>query len=114
MFAWLEKSNNRRILLQETPFVKKKHADISDSEWNGWAVHIFFSHFSRGVSFFFNKKINVDILNIHRSKDGGKLLVNAKIDNLFSIINIFATNKGQFLIQWIRLSICILNKTVKL
>lgn len=23
MFAWLEKSNNRRILLQETPFVKK-------------------------------------------------------------------------------------------
>lgn len=25
MFAWLEKSNNRRILLQETPFVKKKN-----------------------------------------------------------------------------------------
>lgn len=81
MFAWLEESNIRRILLQETHFVEK-HADIYDRKCNGRAVHgFFYSPFSRGVSFFFNKEINVDILNIHRSRDGGKLFVNAKIDD---------------------------------
>ena len=63
--------------------------------WNGKTIHSFSdSSFSRGVSILFSKKCNIDILNVHKSNDGRKLLVNAKIeDELLTIVNVYAPNK---------------------
>ena len=75
----------------------EKRAELYDRKWNGKAIHAFTdTPLSRGVSGFFfkNKECNIDILNVHKSNDGRKLLVNAKIDEtLLTIVNLYATNK---------------------
>lgn len=39
------------------------------------------SPFGRGVSVLFNEECNIDILNVHKSKEGRKRLVNATIED---------------------------------
>lgn len=93
-FSWLEDNKTNITLLQETHFIEKR-AELYDRKWNGKAIHAFSdSPFSRGVSVLFNKECNIDILNVHKSNDGRKLLVNAKIDEtLLTIVNLYAPNK---------------------
>ena len=41
----------------------------------------------------FRKEIDINIINVHRSNDARKLLVNVKIyDNLITFINVYAPN----------------------
>ena len=63
--------------------------------WDGKTIHSFSdSSFSRGVSILLSKKYNLDILNVHKSNDDRKLLVNGKIDDEFlTIVNVYAPNK---------------------
>ena len=49
--------------------------------------------YSRGVSVLFKKDLPVQILNVHRSIDGRKLLINVKFeDKTFSLVNVYAPN----------------------
>lgn len=93
-FSWLEDNKTNITLLQETHFIEKRE-ELYDRKWNGKAIHAFSdSPFSRGVSVLFNKECIIDILNVHKSNDGRKLLVNAKIDEtLLTIVNLYAPNK---------------------
>jgi exonuclease III len=46
------------------------------------------------VSILFRKQLPGEILNIHRSKDGRRLLVNTRFEeNVFTLVNIYARNQ---------------------
>lgn len=92
-YIWLEQNRFDVVLLQETHFIEK-YKDNYDSRWNGNCIHAFSdSPYSRGVSILFRKELNVDILNVHKSEDARKLLVNVKIDDtLITFINVYAPN----------------------
>ena len=65
-----------------------------NSRWFGKSIHCYTdSSYSRGVSVLFKKDLPVEILDIHRSIDGRKILVNVKLnDNIFSLVNVYAPN----------------------
>lgn len=100
-YIWLEQNRFDVVLLQETHFIEK-YKDNYDSRWNGNCIHAFSdSPYSRGVSILFRKELNVDILNVHKSEDARKLLVNVKIDDtLITFINVYAPNTEKARIEF--------------
>ena len=51
------------------------------------------SQHSRGTSILFRKRLDIEIINVHKSNDGRLLLLNLIFkDNKFSIMNIYAPN----------------------
>ena len=92
-YKWSEQNNFDAVLLQETYYVEK-FKEKYDFIWNDISIHNFSdSPYSRGVSILFRKEIDVNIINVHRSNDARKLLVNVKIyDNLITFINVYAPN----------------------
>ena len=80
------------ILIHETHFVEKYECG-----WNGLSLHYFSdSPFSRRVSILFRKGLDINIISIHKTKDGRKLLVNLNIGDstcTYSFINVFAPNQ---------------------
>ena len=61
--------------------------------WQGKGFHAFSdSTFSRGVSILFNEKLNANVMNVKRSIDGRKILINLEINNFLTIIIVYAPN----------------------
>jgi hypothetical protein len=65
-----------------------------DCSWKGKSIHCFSdSTFSRGASILFRKELDVHIMNIHKTDNGRKLLINLNIeDTAYTLINIYAPN----------------------
>ena len=93
LYTWIAESNFDIILLQETHYIEK-HAIAYNARWFGKSVHCYSdSPYSRGISILFRKNLVYEILDIHRSNDGRKLLVNLKFDGkIITIVNIYAPN----------------------
>ena len=93
-YRWIIDTKLDVILIQETHFVEK-YALQYECGWNGLSLHCFSdSSFSRGVSILFRKGLDINIISIHKTKDGRKLLVNLNIgDSTYSFINVYAPNQ---------------------
>ena len=53
--------------------------------------------------FYFAKNLPVDIINVHKSVDGRKLLINVKIDqNIITLVNIYAPNNEQHRVDFFK------------
>ena len=94
IYSWLSDSNVDIILVQETHFIEKNELQYN-LNWKGKAFHAYSdSTFSRGVSILFNEKLNAKVMNVKRSIDGRKILINLEINkNVFTIINVYAPNE---------------------
>ena len=64
------------------------------SRWFGKAFHSYSdSQYSRGVSILFRKNLPIDVINVHTSIGGRRLLINFKYDEKdFTIVNVYAPN----------------------
>ena len=93
LYSWLNDINIDIAFLQETHYCVKNKVKIN-SRWFGKSIHCYTdSSYSRGVSVLFKKDLPIEILDIHRSIDGRKILVNVKLnDNIFSLVNVYAPN----------------------
>lgn len=93
LYEWLKLSQCDVILLQETHFINK-HELKYNAGWQGKIFHSFSdSSHSKGVSILFQKNLSVEILNVKKSIDGRKILLNVEFDNeIFTIVNIYAPN----------------------
>ena len=93
LYDWLRDIKEDIVFLQETHYVEKNELKYN-SRWFGKSIHNFSnSAYSRGVTILFRKDLNVDIINIHKSADGRKLLINATYEqNIFTFVNIYAPN----------------------
>ena len=93
LYDWLRDTNIDIAFLQETHFVEKNEVTYN-ARWFGKSVHNYSdSTFSRGVSIIFKKDLPIEILNVHKSVDGRKLLLNVKYeDSVFTIVNVYAPN----------------------
>ena len=93
-FSWILDTNIDICFIQETHFVSKNSFQYN-CNWPGESIHAFSdSVFSRGVSILLKKNSNIEVLDIHKSLDGRKLLVNICVneENL-TLVNIYAPNK---------------------
>lgn len=93
LYEWLKLSQCDVILLQETHFIEKNELKYNTG-WYGKIFHSFSdSSHSKGVSVLFRKNLNVEILNVKKSIDGRKILLNVEFDSeIFTIVNIYAPN----------------------
>ena len=93
LYTLLNDSECDIIFLQETHYILENEFKYN-TRWHGTSVHCFSdSVHRRGVSILFRKGLNFDIMNIHRSNDGRKLLVNIHLDDSdITLINIYAPN----------------------
>ena len=91
LYDWLRDIKVDIIFLQETHYIEKNELRYN-SRWFGNSIHNFSdSVYSRGVSILFIKDMNVEIINIHKSADARKLLVNVKYEgNIFTLVNVYA------------------------
>ena len=103
VFDWLCDIKTDIIFLQETHFIEKNEYKYN-ARWFGESYHCFSdSSFSRGVSILFRKNLPVDIINVHKSVDGRKLLINVKIDqNIITLVNIYAPNNEQHRVDFFK------------
>ena len=81
------------ILLQETHFIEKNES-IYNSCWFGKSYHCFSdSQYSRGVSILFRKNLPIHVINVHKSIDGRRILINFQYDDKkITIVNAYAPN----------------------
>jgi exonuclease III len=93
LYTWLSDCNFDIVLLQETHYIDK-NTIAYNARWLGKSIHCYSdSPYSRGVSILFRNNLVHEILNIHKSIDGRKLLVNIKFDDkIITIVNIYAPN----------------------
>ena len=93
LYSWLTDINTDVIFLQETHYVKKYEFKYN-TRWPGESFHYYSdSSHSRGVSILLRKNIPLEVLNVHKSIDGRKLLLNVKYDNnITSFVNVYAPN----------------------
>lgn len=91
-YAWVRQQKGNIILAQETHF-KETMMPYIKTEWQGEVIHSFGTTKSKGVSIFIDKKINPEIINTHKDREGRLLLINVKInDNIYTIVNVYAPN----------------------
>ena len=94
-FSWILDINIDICIIQETHFVPKNSFQYN-CNWPGESIHTFSNTvYSRGMPILLKKKpSNIKVLNIHKSLDGRKLLINICVneENL-SMVNIYASNK---------------------
>ena len=93
IFHWICEKKYDIVFLQET-FLTADLKEKVDQEWKGKAIYNFSdSNHSRGVAILFSSVLNVSIVNTHKSNDGRKLLVNAKLnDKMFTFVNLYSPN----------------------
>ena len=93
LYDWLTDTKVDIIFLQETHYIEKNELRYN-SRWFGKSIHNFSdSVYSRGVSILFRKDLNIEIINVHKSVDARKLLVNVRYDeNVFTFVNVYAPN----------------------
>ena len=93
VFKWLKDNQSDIIFLQET-FCTEQFEEYFKSNWRGHIVHAFSdSKHSRGVCIMFSERCNINVGKIHRSQDGRRLLVNAKLDDTaITLVCIYAPN----------------------
>ena len=97
IYDWLCDIRTDIVFLQETHFIEKNEHRYN-ARWFGNSYHCYSdSSFSRGVSILFRKNLPVEILNVHKSLDGRKLLINIKLENdTITLVNIYAPNNEQY------------------
>ena len=102
-YDWLRDTNIDIVFLQETHYVEKNEVTYN-ARWFGKSVHNYSdSTFSRGVSILFKKDLPIEILNVHKSVDGRKLLVNVKYEeSVFTIVNVYAPNNEDARIEFFK------------
>ena len=101
LYDWLRYIKVDIVFLQETHYVEKNELKYN-SRWFGKSIHNF-SAYSRGVTILFRKDLNFDIINIHKSADGRKFLINATYEqNIFSFVNIYAPNDNGERVQFFK------------
>ena len=93
LYDWLTDTKVDIIFLQETHYIEKNELRYN-SRWFGKSIHNFSDLvYSRGVSILFRKDLNIEIINVHKSVDARKLLVNVRYDeNVFTFVNVYAPN----------------------
>ena len=92
LFTWFADINADIILLQESHFIEKyKNNTMLDGLENTFIIFRFTT--LQGNIHIISKKIDIDIINVHKSNDGKILLLNLIFEeNFFSIMNIYAPN----------------------
>ena len=93
IFQWIIDNKCDIAFLQET-YCTNKLEPILTSDWGGTCVHnVTSSNHSRGVSILFNQNLPVNVIDVHRDRDGRKLLVNIDLfDKTYTLVNIYAPN----------------------
>ena len=72
-YRWIIDTKLDVILIQETHFVEKNPLQF-ECGWNCLSLHCFSDSPSREVSILFRKGLDINIISIHRTKDGQKLV----------------------------------------
>ena len=103
IYDWLCDIKTDIVFLQETHFIEKNEYRYN-ARWFGDSYHCFSdSSFSRGVSILFRKNLPLEVLNVHKSLDGRKILLNIKIDNdIITLVNIYAPNNEQYRLDFFK------------
>ena len=93
LFSILEEHSFDIICLQEV-HCTDNNVDKILRDWKGQSVvGLSDSPFSRGVCILFNDKVELKIIDTHKTNDGRIVLVNVEIKDVpFTIINIYAPN----------------------
>ena len=101
LFDWLRDAELDVIFLQETHFVKEQE-NYYNSRWFGEKYHCFSdSVHSRGVSVLFKQNSKIEVLNVHRSQDGRKILLNVTyLDKTLTLVNAHAPNSEKCRVEF--------------
>ena len=93
LYDWVSDNDIDTVCLQETHYIEPNVFKY-DARWRGLAFHSFSdSPHGRGVSVLFKDKLSIDIINVHKSIDGRRILINFKRENeIYTIINVYAPN----------------------
>ena len=93
LYDWVSDNDIDIVCLQETHYIEPNVFKY-DARWRGLAFHSFSdSPHGRGVSVLFKDKLSIDIINVHKSIDGRRILINFKRENeIYTIINVYAPN----------------------
>ena len=96
IYNWLLEYKFDIILLQETHFIQK-YEEKYNFDWKGNSFHAFSdSVHSRGVSILIKNGLDLKILNVNKSNDGRKIIMNIVLnDRTFTIVNVYAPNDTQ-------------------
>ena len=91
LFHWLKSNKYKIVCLQET-FLTSDKLNSFNTDWNAPCFHcVSNSNHSRGVSILINDNFEHEILGVHSSNDGRKLLLNLKHKGqTYCIVNIYA------------------------
>ena len=102
-YSWLKDSKIDIAFLQETHYIKKNE-NLYNCFWFGKSIHCFSdSSHSRGVSVLLKDGLDIEILDVHISNDGRKLLFNAKCHSTeITFVNIYAPNNETYRIQFFK------------
>ena len=94
IYHWLNENKFQIICLQETFFTNESLADI-ETNWNGTSYHCTSnSKHSRGVSILISKDFEHNVISLHTSDDGRKLLINIEHNGQnYSVVSIYAPNE---------------------
>ena len=93
IFNFLKKKGFDVIMLQETHVNDGKEAKLWDTEWGSKTVHSFSTTSALGVCFLFNKKSNIEILDVLDNEDGRILTTRFKLDNkIYLCTNVYGPN----------------------
>ena len=93
IYQFIKDKNIDIACLQET-FCTINNQRKIDLDWNGSIFHCLTeSAHSRGVSTLIRRSLNYNFVNMFKSNDGRRLLINIEIENEpFTIVNIYAPN----------------------
>lgn len=92
LFYWINQKKIGFTFLQETYWTEDL-LKLIQKEWEGNIVLNSGTQHSKGTAILIRKKLNSEILNIHKSEDGRIVLINVKIEGkILSLINIYAPN----------------------
>lgn len=103
VFTYLADKKADICFLQET-FITKSSVQEFNNNWHGLIFHsLSDSNHSRGVCILIKKELNVDIINVHRSDDGRRLMVNIAIKGEnFCLVSAYAPNVVAHRIQFLK------------
>ena len=92
LFFWLKEKKAGIIFLQETYWTNELLSTV-EKEWGTKILLCQGTQHSKGTAILFSKKINFDLLNVHKTEDGRMILANVKLDDKnMTLINIYAPN----------------------
>ena len=77
-------------VVQETYLDEGLNECIKKKKWGGQILSTFETLHGRGVTILFEKGLDIEIENHHKTIDGRKILVNVKMGNKYALVNIYA------------------------